>query len=248
MALVRGRYTARLAQSTADIDRAQALRWRCFRGGGHIGGHPGGRDADRFDAGCRHILLERSLDRELLGCFRLSVMDGPAVRDSYSAQHYDLSRLAACPGPKAEVGRFCIAPGTADPDLLRLAWGAIAGIVSDEGVAFLFGCSSFPGTDPARYRDAFAVLASDHRAPEGWRPGPLASERIDLVPGAAIDRAKAFRTMPPLLKTYLSMGGRVGNHAVIDRELQTLHIFVGLDTAAVPAARARSLMAIAGVP
>jgi putative hemolysin len=52
--------------------------------------------------------------------------------------------------------------------------------------------------------------------------------------------------MPPLLRTYLLMGGCVSDHAVIDGDLNTLHVFTGLEIAAIPPARARALRAVAG--
>jgi L-ornithine Nalpha-acyltransferase len=32
-----------------------------------------------------------------------------------------------------EMGRFCIHPDCRDPDILRVAWGAMARVVDDEG-------------------------------------------------------------------------------------------------------------------
>jgi putative hemolysin len=52
--------------------------------------------------------------------------------------------------------------------------------------------------------------------------------------------------MPPLLRTYLMMGGWVSDHAVIDRQMGTLHVFTGVEIRAIPAARARMLRALAG--
>jgi putative hemolysin len=52
--------------------------------------------------------------------------------------------------------------------------------------------------------------------------------------------------MPPLLRTYLAMGGWVSDHAVVDRDLGTLHVFTGLEIAAIPPGRARALRAVAG--
>ena len=40
-------------------------------------------------------------------------------------------------------------------------------------------------------------------------------------------RARNF--LPPLLKFYLSLGGRVSDHAVIDKDLDTLHVFTYVD-------------------
>jgi hypothetical protein len=50
--------------------------------------------------------------------------------------------------------------------------------------------------------------------------------------------------MPPLLRSYLVMGGWVSDHAVVDRDMNTLHVFTGVEVAAIPAARQRSLRAI----
>jgi putative hemolysin len=55
-----------------------------------------------------------------------------------------------------------------------------------------------------------------------------------------------MRAMPPLLRSYLAMGGWVSDHAVVDRDLGTLHVFTALEIAALPPARARRLRALAG--
>ena len=52
--------------------------------------------------------------------------------------------------------------------------------------------------------------------------------------------------MPPLLRTYLAMGGWVGRHAVLDRGLGTIHVLTAVETARIPPARARALRALAG--
>ncbi len=51
--------------------------------------------------------------------------------------------------------------------------------------------------------------------------------------------------MPPLLRSYLLMGGWVSDHAVVDRQMNTLHVFTGLEISAIPAARKRLLRAVA---
>ena len=51
--------------------------------------------------------------------------------------------------------------------------------------------------------------------------------------------------MPPLLRSYLAMGGRVSDHAVVDRDLDTLHVFTGLEIGVIPPARARLMRAAA---
>jgi hypothetical protein len=52
--------------------------------------------------------------------------------------------------------------------------------------------------------------------------------------------------MPPLLRSYLLMGGWVSDHAVVDPDLGTLHVFTGLEIRNVPPSRAALLRGVAG--
>lgn len=248
--LERGRYRARLAAGPADVVAAQRLRHLCFieRGGGRA--RPDGRDSDRFDDLCRHVLIEECQSRRLVACSRLLVLEnGAGIGGSYSAQYYGLEPLAGYDRPMIEIGRFCIHPDIADADVLRLAWGAIASCVEEAGAGLLFGCSSFAGTLEDPYLDAFSLLQERHLAPPGWRPrikAPRVLRFAERLRGRAGDRRLALLRMPPLLRSYLAMGGWVSDHAVVDDDLNTLHVFTGLEAGKVPAARVRLLRAVAG--
>ncbi|PKP69874.1 MAG: ornithine-acyl-ACP acyltransferase [Alphaproteobacteria bacterium HGW-Alphaproteobacteria-4] len=246
--LRKGRLIARLAQSSHDLARAQALRWRSFRAPAQGDAATEGRDADAFDARCMHLMVEEAAPGgALLACCRLlPLADGGAIATSYAAQFYDLARLANYPGPLLEVGRFCIRPGDPDTDTLRLAWGALTRLVDTRGVAMLFGASSFSGTDATPHLPAFTHLAAHHLAPARWMPAPKAPEvlRFAIAP-RAVRATPMPPQIPPLLRSYLAMGGWVSDHAVVDRELNTLHVFTGVEIAAIPADRARLLRALA---
>lgn len=170
--------------------------------------------------------------------------DRAAAGAGYAAAVHDLAALPSAPGPWAEIGRVCVRPGAAEAPALRALWGALTRIADGAGVGLLFGCSSFDGADPGLHLPALALLGRDHLA-----PGPLlprAPETVDLAAlPAPPDRAAALRAMPALLRTYLAMGGRVGRHAVVDRDLDTLHVLTLVETAGVPPARARALRALA---
>lgn len=236
MDITRGRFRVRLAAGEADLALAQRLRHLAFRGGA-------GRDGDRFDAVCQHLLIESVQSGELVGTCRFRVFrDGGESAGGYTAQFYDLSAFCAISAPVLEMGRFCMLPGLADADALRLAWAGLTRVVDSVGVALLFGCSSFAGVDPAVHADAFAALALRHLAPERLRPGPMAAETVALRAGPH-DPRLALAQMPPLLRSYLAMGGWVSDHAVIDRDLGTIHVCTGVEIAAIPPVRARLLRA-----
>ncbi len=231
-----------MARDECDVARAQALRHLAF----HRARDGDGRDVDRFDATSRHVLVTDAPTDAVLCCFRLQTYQAAAIESSYAAQYYDLHRLAAFPGPMLELGRFCVNPGCHDPDVVRLAWAAVTRIVDAEGVTLLFGCSSFAGADVARHAPALGTL-SGHLAPDHWAPGRRAPETVDLAPHASVRSSPAIpAAKPALLRTYLGMGAWVSDHAVIDREMDTLHVLTGLEIAAIPPARARALRALAG--
>jgi putative hemolysin len=242
LSLKKGRYTTRLAETAEDIAAAQRLRHLSFHGAEGV-------DADGFDAICTHILVEESRTGRLVCCFRiLPLTGGSEIGRSYSAQYYELSALQEFKGPMVEMGRFCIDPAVRDPDILRVAWGAMTRYVDDNGVEMLFGCSSFHGTDEQEYLDAFAMLKERHLAPKRWLPRVKAPQvfRFGQKLRRKPDAKKAMLRMPPLLRTYLLMGGWVSDHAVVDPSMNTLHVFTGLEINAIPPARKRLLRGVAG--
>lgn len=240
----RQKYRARRATGPGDLAACLALRAAVFRSGGGQAD-----DADAFDPICDHIMVERVEDRALVCCFRYLIIDsGEALDQAYSAQFYELSALKGFQGTLAEMGRFCVADGGKDPDVLRVAWAGMARVVEERGVDLIFGCSSFQGTDEKQYYDTFAMLRDRHIGPKRWLPRIKAPRVFEFARrlGTTADPKVGLRMMPPLLRTYLLMGGWVSDHAVVDRDLGTLHVFTGVEVKAISPARRRSLLA--GMP
>jgi L-ornithine Nalpha-acyltransferase len=224
--------------------QAFALRQLCFRGGAAAP-----EDRDAHDALSRHLLVEDQVCGDLVGYCRVMLLrTGADLADTYSARHYDVSALADHAVPMLEVGRFCIMPGRQDPDILRLVWSMLTQLVDDNRAAFLFGCTSFAGTDGIRHGPAFRHLARGHLADPAIRPGVKSRDIWPLDISCAAeppDTRAVLAGLPPLLRSYLAMGGGVGDHAVIDRDLGTMHVFTVVEVAAIPPARARLMRGLA---
>ena len=112
------------------------------------------------------------------------------------------------------------------------------------GIDLLFGCSSFTGTEPASYADTFAMLRERYLAPKRWLPrvkAPQVFRFARALRRVTPDPRKAMAAMPPLLRSYLAMGGWVSDHAVVDRQMDTLHVFTGLEISAVSPKRRQLL-------
>lgn len=248
--LEKGRYRARLAETPDDLRAAQRLRWLCFVGRNGVPDDGNLLDEDALDAACGHMLVERVDTGQIVCCFRfLTLAGGHEVSRSYSAQFYNLAALERFDGPMLELGRFCIHPEVRDPDIIRTAWAALTRYVDSAGIGMLFGCSSFIGTEPADHTAAFAMLRERHLAPRRWLPRIKAPNVFRFARVLRLMKAEprqAMAAMPPLLRSYLAMGGWVSHHAVVDPALHTMHVFTGVEIRAIPPARRRLLEMLSG--
>ena len=238
-----GRYCARFALSKDDLLAAQELRYRCFNLS-----NDKGLDVDEFDSICRHVLVENLENGKLICCYRImSFPDGKDITRSYSSRFYDLGSIENFPKPMIEVGRFCIDPVTTDHEVVLAAWAALTQLVDENGIEFLFGCSSFEGIDKEKYLHCFAFLREKHIAPEHWLPKVKAAQVISYSEAncCKVNKKKALLNMPPLLKSYLSMGAWVSDHAVVDYSMKTLHLFTGVEVSKIPRRRKQFLRNLA---
>lgn len=233
------RYRGRIASSLDGVEAALALRGRVFRGGGD--------DTDRFDEWYNHAVVEDLATGQPRATFRfLPLVSGPAFEQYYSAQFYDLGRLATHNRVSIEIGRLCMDPDVRDPALLSVALGIIAEVAQTSGARLLFGCSSFEGTDPVAFAETLSYLHDNHRAPGARAPQPQARDTFSLADFQVehFDKGKSLDQIPPLLRLYLSLGAWVGNHGVIDRDLGTFHLFTALELDRIPPDRRRAFLSL----
>lgn len=236
-----GALQVRLADTVADIDAAQRLRYRVFYE--EMGARPSAemarqrRDFDAFDGVCDHLLVcdhtRGSGGDAVVGTYRLIRRPAAARHGSfYSAAEYDIATIIASPGEILELGRSCVDVAARNRPTMQLLWRGIAAYVFHYDIALMFGCASLPGIDPDALAVPLSYLYHHHLAPPELRPRALPERYIDmrrLEPGA-LDPARALADLPPLIKGYLRLGGFVGDGAVIDRQFNTTDVCVVVKT------------------
>jgi L-ornithine Nalpha-acyltransferase len=236
-----GPLQVRLAETAADIDAAQALRYRIFYE--TMGAHPLAgmarrrRDFDHFDESCDHLLVldrSRGAGRDaVVGTYRLIRREAAArLGRFYSAGEYDIAPLLAYPGEILELGRSCVDPLYRQRPAMQLLWGGIAAYVFAYEIELMFGCASLPGTDPAALATPLSYLHHHHLAPPQLRPRALPERYVGMCRLApdAIHPARALAGLPPLIKGYLRLGGFVGDGAVIDEQFNTTDVCIVVKT------------------
>ncbi len=236
----------RLAQTRSDIRAAQALRFRVFHN--EMGAAMRGRglwlrrDIDRFDRYCDHLLvIDRSAPGrwlKVVGTYRL--MRGEvalAHRGFYTASEFDLGKLMRQAPGILELGRSCVEPPYRSRGVMQLLWKGIADYLMHYDLKLMLGCASFPGTDPDAVAHALSFLHREHLMPQAERPCALPHRYVEMdrVPGGDLDPDLVRRQMPPLVKGYLRLGGRVGDGAVVDKAFNTIDVCLVLPVEAVKA-------------
>ena len=238
---IQNHYRALITRAVGDVHQAQQLRRLCFGVGN------ADTDQDAFDDTYQHVLIYDDATDMLVCTFRfIHLQNGADVMQTYSGAYYDLSPLLNLQAPLIEMGQFCVHPDRNDPNILRYAWSILTQYVDQHEIALLFGCSSFAGTDVTRYGDTFAMLKQRYLAPPHLAP-VVKSAHIHAFGHTALDPdfdvRQALKHMPSLLRTYLAMGGRVSDHAVLDYGLNTIHVFTAVEIDKIPTARKRWLRA-----
>lgn len=233
--------TVRLAQSAAEIDAAQALRYEVF----YIenGARPTPkqaalqRDFDALDEVCDHLLvIDESAapgPDSVVGTYRLLRRSRLGTRLSfYSSSEFDLSPLLTFPGEALELGRSCVRADYRNRPTLNLLWAGIASYIHQHQVTLMFGCGSLAGTDLSALSLQLAYLARHHLAPPELRARALPEHYVamDRMPAHLIEPKLALATLPPLIKGYLRLGGFVGDGAVVDHSFNTTDVCIIVKT------------------
>jgi L-ornithine Nalpha-acyltransferase len=234
-----GSLDVRLCRRRADVRRAQALRYDVFYR--EMAAVPSalarhrGRDEDRYDAICDHLLVfdkARQVE-QVVGTYRVLRQDVAARRGGfYSQGEYDIRPLIDA-NPQLrfmELGRSCVRAPYRTKRTVELLWHALWGYARQHKIDVMIGCASFPGVDPAAHAMALSFLYHYRLAGTEWRVRAHVQhyQTMNLMPKDQIDVKAAVKALPPLIKAYLRLGAVIGDGGYIDRQFGTIDVFICL--------------------
>jgi putative hemolysin len=248
----------RIATREADLLGALRLRYEVFveelGGDGPLVDHRERLERDAFDAVCDHLVLIDPARSEadlahVVGVYRVMPDDRAGVIGFYSANEFDLGVLERSGRRLLEIGRSCLHRDMRGGSGLYHLWTGLAAYIEAREIEILFGVASFHGTDIAALAQPMAFLHHNHLAPHELRitARPPQARAMDLLPKDMVDRRAAARAIPALLKSYLRLGGSVGEGAWIDEAFNTTDVGLVMDVSRVDA-RTRALYGTGHVP
>jgi putative hemolysin len=236
-----GNLGVRIASTDAEIDAAQALRYRVFYQ--EMGAAPtvdaagSHRDRDEFDQVADHLLVvDHSIGegpQSVVGTYRLIQREAAeSIGRFYSADEYDIGPILTFPGAVLELGRSCVDAQYRGRAVMQLLWRGIAAYVALHRIDLMFGCASLNGTDPDALATELTYLYGHHLAPPALRPRALPERYVEMrrVDPTTLDPRRASQALPPLIKGYLRLGGFVGDGAVIDNQFNTVDVAIVVKT------------------
>lgn len=211
------RYTLLLSTDPALIEAAQRLRHDVFTSepGFALTGATDGRDADRFDEHCDHLLVREDNSGELVGCYRMLPPPGAiAAGGLYTATEFNVEGLDSLRPSLVEMGRAVVREDHRNGGVVLLMWAGILAYLDRCGYDYVTGCVSVPvqGSDDevpgSEIRGVRDFVRRRHAAPAQYTVHPYRPVTID---GRGLDDIDPPRrvSVPPLMRGYLRLGAQV---------------------------------------
>lgn len=218
--------SVRLAETQAEIDAAQRLRYQVFAQelGAEIESDDG-RDVDPYDEHCHHLLAFDDATGEVIGCYRLITEEtAKKVGGWYSEHEFDLEPLKDILPQTVELGRACTHPDYRNGGLVMLLWTGLVKFMKDENLRFMIGCGSIEmrdgGNDAA---GLYHALKDKYLAPEQWRVKPLNPLKWDSI------TPSENPPVPALIKGYLKAGAWFCGEPCVDEAFNCADVLIMMD-------------------
>ena len=230
-------FIIKLVQTKSELKKAQALRYSVFykekKAKPTLPKKLIRLDYDKIDKFADHlIVIDKNTKNKIVGTYRLIRGDVAELYGGYySSTEFNLINIVNNYQNKhiLELGRSCVHQNYRNGTIMNLLWKAIAEYVKLYDIKVLIGCASFSGTDPIMYSEELTYLRDNFSLPAN-----LSVESYDnnIYPAYKLNNnnnsnpLRTFAKLPPLIKGYLRVGGKVSDNFFVDYRFNTIDLFV----------------------
>ena len=234
-------FIIKLVQTKSELKKAQALRYSVFykekKAKPTLPKKLIRLDYDKIDKFADHlIVIDKNRKNKIVGTYRLIRGDVAELYGGYySSTEFNLINIVNNYQNKhiLELGRSCVHQNYRNGTIMNLLWKAIAEYVKLYDIKVLIGCASFSGTDPIKYSEELSYLRDNFSLPAN-----LSVESYDnnIYPAYKLNNnnnsnpLRTFAKLPPLIKGYLRVGGKVSDNFYVDHRFNTIDLFVVVST------------------
>jgi L-ornithine Nalpha-acyltransferase len=238
-----GDFIIKLADKKSELMNAQALRYSIFykekKAKSTFQKKIMRLDYDNIDTFADHLIVidkkRKGIKNKVVGTYRLIRGDiASRFGGFYTSSEFDLTNVLNSYNHKQilELGRSCIHKDYRNGTTMSLLWKAIAEYIKLYDIKVSLGCVSFQGTNVEKLSKELSYLRSNFPLPDEMSVQSLVNSNYPVYNKNIIDESdlRTFVKLPPLIKGYLRVGGRVSDSFFIDYDFNTIDLCVIVQT------------------
>ena len=189
-----------------------------------------GYDITPYDEYAKLAICIDTEINQVVGCYRIITSDTlPKDKTFVSEGEFDISLLKNSGESIAELSRAVIKKEYRGSMVLMLLLRFVIGYIKQNGYRFIIGEASFYGTDKMALQKEISYIAYNHYNPE-YDIGCLDKNQVEILPRESLDEREIKRSLPPLIRAYVSFGAFLSKQTFCDYEFGSIDTFVLLDS------------------
>ena len=225
------RYITQLAQTDAEREAALRLRFAVFNvelGRGLAKSFARGRDEEKYDQQCDHLIVVDQVANQIVGtCRLLNVESSHAPEVLHSSRLFDLRRLPAeMIREGVEIGGVCVAKPFREKRTARLMLQFVQEYARNKRKRFMFGSAVLKSQDPMAGGLLFEWLQETGNVHPLFRVSPRPGSKCIFY---KIGSSFRYRQLPSEFRSYLKLGAKVCGLPALNREFGTIDFFTVVD-------------------
>lgn len=241
--LEHGNFLIKLVENKSELKSAQSLRYSVFYKERNAKPSLSKKiiklDYDSIDHFAHHLIVidktRKKSSNQIVGTYRL--LKGDFARQLggfYTSSEFDLTNIIKIyrDNQILELGRSCIHKDYRNRNIMSLIWKVIARYINLYDIKILFGCASFPGIDVFKFSEQLFFLRDNFSLPNDLSVKSLDKDifSIDTFKIKKVDMISTFLKLPPLIKGYLRVGGKVSDSYFVDHQFNTIDLCIAVKT------------------
>ena len=236
-------FVIKIAEKKSELKKAQALRYSVFykekKAIPTISKKILRLDYDKVDKFADHIIVidknRKGVKNKIVGTYRLVRGDiASHFGGFYTSSEFDLTKILNIykHSQILELGRSCVHQEYRNGTIMNLLWRAIAAYVKLYDIKILLGCASFHGTNVMKYISELIYLRKNFSLPDELSVKSLNPKIYPAYTeiNSNIKDLRTFVKLPPLIKGYLRIGGKVSHDCFVDYKFNTIDLCVIVNT------------------
>ncbi len=188
-----------------------------------------GYDLTPFDEYAKLAICIDTESNEVVGCYRIITSDNlPKGKPFVSEGEFDISTLKNSGESIAELSRAVIKKEYRGSMVLMLLLRFVIGYIKQNNYRYIIGEASFYGIDKKALQKEISYIAYNHYNPD-YKIECLDKNQVEILPRETLDENAIKRSLPPLIRAYVSFGAFLSKDPFCDYEFGSVDTFVLLD-------------------